>query len=208
MSDQEEFPTPRVGTDEVAINAWKLRWVFYDEDGKPAASMAARAAAAPAQPVAEVYRGHYGGRSRNIGFDTVRALLPQEKMPPPGTKLYAAAPAQAAPASQEEYQQWRADGSPVPAQPAVHIAGFGTQPPRQEYSLHQRELMAPAPQQWTDEQIDDQLFALGKEWAAMNLPPQGVPDWINDRANAYRAGARKGMKIARAIAAEQGEQQP
>ena len=41
------------------------------------------------EPVAEVYRAHYGGRSRNIGFDNVRPLK-GVTLPPPGTKLYAA----------------------------------------------------------------------------------------------------------------------
>lgn len=42
-----------------------------------------------AQPVAEVYRGHYGGRNGSVGFDGVRPLR-GAKLPPPGTKLYAA----------------------------------------------------------------------------------------------------------------------
>ncbi len=47
-------------------------------------------AAQPAEPVAEIYRGHYGNRSRNIGFLGVRPLVPSEELPPAGTKLYAA----------------------------------------------------------------------------------------------------------------------
>jgi hypothetical protein len=42
-----------------------------------------------AEPVAEVYRAHHGGRSRNIGFDDVRPLH-GATLPPPETKLYAA----------------------------------------------------------------------------------------------------------------------
>lgn len=46
--------------------------------------------AAPQQePVAEVYRAHPGGRSRNIGLNDVRPLR-GATLPPPGTKLYAA----------------------------------------------------------------------------------------------------------------------
>ncbi|HWK69981.1 MAG TPA: hypothetical protein VNS29_03980 [Burkholderiaceae bacterium] len=42
------------------------------------------------EPVAEVYRAHYGNRMGNIGVNAVRALVPPDDMPPPGTKLYAA----------------------------------------------------------------------------------------------------------------------
>lgn len=41
------------------------------------------------EPVAEVYRMHYGNRMGNIGVNAVRALLPPDDLPPPGTKLYA-----------------------------------------------------------------------------------------------------------------------
>lgn len=50
------------------------------------------AATQGAEPVAEVYRLHYGGRMRNIGTDAIRQLVPSDKLPPPGTKLYAASP--------------------------------------------------------------------------------------------------------------------
>lgn len=49
-------------------------------------------AARAAEPVAEVYRLHYGGRMRNIGTNAIRQLVPSDKLPPPGTKLYAASP--------------------------------------------------------------------------------------------------------------------
>ena len=41
------------------------------------------------EPVAEVYYGHYGGRTRGIGFVSVRPIVSADKLPPPGTKLYA-----------------------------------------------------------------------------------------------------------------------
>lgn len=52
-------------------------------------ALAAHQAAPQQEPVAEVYRAHHGGRSRNIGFDDVRPLR-GATLPPPGTKLYAA----------------------------------------------------------------------------------------------------------------------
>lgn len=55
-----------------------------------AAWQAAQASEPSAAPVAEVYRAHYGGRTRNIGVNAIRALVPSDKLPPPGTKLYAA----------------------------------------------------------------------------------------------------------------------
>lgn len=52
------------------------------------AALAVFEAAPQQEPVAEVYRAHHGGRSRNIGFDDVRPLR-GATLPPPGTKLYA-----------------------------------------------------------------------------------------------------------------------
>lgn len=49
-------------------------------------------AAPQPEPVAEVYRAHFGGNARNIGVDDVRKLQ-GAVLPPPGTKLYAAPPA-------------------------------------------------------------------------------------------------------------------
>mgnify|MGYP000060607606 CR=1 FL=1 len=56
------------------------------------ASLATQQATQGAEPVAEVYRLHYGGRMRNIGTNAIRQLVPSDKLPPPGTKLYAASP--------------------------------------------------------------------------------------------------------------------
>ena len=52
---------------------------------------------APAEPVAEIYRAHYGGRPQNIGTNDVRRLTDLNNFAP-GTKLYARPPAQPSPA--------------------------------------------------------------------------------------------------------------
>lgn len=73
-----------------------------------------------AQPVAEVYRGHYGGRNGNVGFDGVRPLR-GAKLPPPGTKLYAAPQP---PAEQGCNCRW--NGGEVLQRCQLHQAWFDT----------------------------------------------------------------------------------
>lgn len=67
------------------VNAWCM-----DGDLMPLieALLAANAPVVPAEPIGEVKRSHFGGRARNIGFDSV--VLYEGAKVSPGDKVYAA----------------------------------------------------------------------------------------------------------------------
>lgn len=56
--------------------------------------------------VAEVYRAHYGGRARNVGFNSVRMLVSADSVVP-GDKLYDRATLDAAVAAARAEEQER-----------------------------------------------------------------------------------------------------